>query len=156
MVPAFPTPESQTLDNWRAAFESQVGSLTEGSVLVGHSLGAGFILALLEGSDVSVLGTFLVSGFIGRLGLDEFDTVNDSFVCRPFQWERICRRAGEVHVYNSNTDPYVPLAKGEQLAQHLGVPLTIVDNAGHINADAGYRSFPRLLSDLSSLLGSVD
>ena len=86
LVPAFPTPESQTLDNWRAAFESQVGSLTEGSVLVGHSLGAGFILALLEGSDVSVLGTFLVSGFIGRLGLDEFDTVNDSFVCRPFQW----------------------------------------------------------------------
>ncbi len=153
IVPRFPTPEGQNLVNWSATFKQQVGTVSETMIMVGHSLAPGFILNLLEKSDVAVKGTFLVSGFLGTLGLDAFDPINESFVCGDFDWERIRRTAGEVHVYNSNNDPYVPLEKGNELAEHLGVELTVIEHGGHINADAGFRSFPRLLEDLKPLLG---
>lgn len=154
VTPAFQTPEGQNLEKWYADFNAKIGSLKVDMVLVGHSLGAGFILNLIEGSSEPVRGIFLVSGFLGRLGLERFDPLNESFVCRDFQWDRIRQNAGAVHVYNSDNDPYVPLAKGQELAEKLGVDLTIVHSGGHINTAAGYRSFPLLLKDLQTLLGA--
>jgi len=153
-VPAFPTPDGQNLENWLAAFGDQVGTVSSDMVFVGHSLAPGFILNLLENSERAVKGTFLVSGFLGKLGLEDFDPINESFVCREFDWERIRANAGDVHVYNSDDDPYVPLAKGEELARNLGVELTVVKGGGHINASAGFKTFPLLLENLSRLLGS--
>ncbi|MHB8388901.1 MAG: RBBP9/YdeN family alpha/beta hydrolase [Acidobacteriaceae bacterium] len=154
VTPAFQTPEGQNLTTWQAEFNAKIGALKANMVLVGHSLGAGFILNLIEGASEPVTGTFLVSGFLGKLGLERFDPPNESFVCRDFQWERIRQNAGEVHVYNSDNDPYVPLSKGKELAEKLGVELTIVHGGGHINTSAGYRSFPLLLKDLQTLLGT--
>lgn len=156
VTPAFPTPGGQNLDIWRAEFRAKIGLLAPDMVLVGHSLGSGFILNLLEESNAPVRGTFLVSGFLGRLGLEEFDPINESFVCRDFQWDRIRQNAGEVHIYNADNDPYVPLAKGKELAEMFGVELTVVPNGGHINASAGFRSFPLLLKDLQPLLAGCE
>jgi len=156
VTPTFPTPGGQSLDIWRAEFRAQVGFLAPDMVLVGHSLGVGFILNLIEESKVPVRGTFLVSGFLGRLGLEEFDPINESFVCRDFQWDRIRRNAGEVHIYNADNDPYVPLAKGKELAETFEVELTVVPNGGHINASAGFLSFPLLLKDLQPLLSGCE
>jgi predicted alpha/beta hydrolase family esterase len=89
---------------------------------------------------------------LGKLGLEQFDVINESFVCREFNWEQIRRNAGKVYVYNSDNDPYVPLSKGKELAEKLGVKLIIIKNAGHINASAGYTTFPRLLEDIRTLL----
>jgi len=122
-------------------------------ILVGHSLGPGFILNLLERSRATVWGTFLVSGFLGSLGNPEFDTVNETFVSRDFDWPRIRSHAGVIHVYNSDNDPYVPLEKGRELAERLGVGLILVEGGGHMNANAGYLSFPRLLDDIRKLIG---
>ncbi|MFH2074024.1 MAG: alpha/beta hydrolase, partial [Pseudomonadota bacterium] len=151
-VPIFPTPEGQSLDSWKTAFSKQVGNLTSNMVLVGHSLGPGFILSLLEEAKVPIIGTFLVSGFLGKLGLEDFDPINESFVCRDFRWERIRLNAGDIHIYNSDNDPYVPLTKGEELAKRLGVQLTVIKKGGHINASAGFLSFPQLLEDLKLLI----
>lgn len=41
---------------------------------------------------------------------------------------------------------YVPLEKGQQLADKLGVDVTLIKNAGHFNARAGYMEFPDLLT----------
>jgi uncharacterized protein len=153
-VPTFPTPEGQNLNNWRSSFREQIGNVTRDMILVGHSLGSGFIFSLLEESDMPVKGTFLASGFLGKLGLEEFDLINESFVCREFNWKRIRENAGKVYIYNSDNDPYVPLVKGEELAEKLGVRLTVIKNGGHINASAGFRTFPRLLEDLRPLLNS--
>jgi uncharacterized protein len=151
-LPQFPTPEGQTLDAWRAIFAERVGQLDESTILIGHSLGAGFILNLLEEAQVPVLGCFLVSGFVGLLGLPEFDAVNASFVEREFDWQRIKRNAGHVHVYNGDNDPYVPLSRGADIATHLGVTLQVIKGGGHINASAGYTTFNKLLNDILKLL----
>jgi predicted alpha/beta hydrolase family esterase len=151
-VPILPTPEGQTLSNWLNIFEEQVGKLDENMILVGHSLAPGFILNLLERSSVKILGIFLVSGFLGKLGLEDFDPINESFVCGQFDWDKIRGNAGSIYVFNSDNDPYVPLEKGEELSNELGVELNVIHNGGHINADAGYKEVPFLLDAINSIL----
>ena len=151
-VPSFPTPEGQNLESWKTVFREQVGALQHDMVLVGHSLGPGFILNLLEEATIPIIGTFLVSGFLGRLGLEDFDPVNETFVCRDFSWDHIRINAGKIYIYNSDNDPYVPLAKGEELAKKLEGKLTVIRNGGHINASSGFNSFPQLLKDLKSVI----
>lgn len=151
-LPGFPTPEGQTLKAWRGLFKERVGELDSSTILVGHSLGVGFILNLLEESSFPILGSFLVSGFVGLLGLPEFDAVNASFVDRQFDWPRIKRNAGSVRVYNSDNDPYVPLSRGQEIAKHLGVELTVIQSGGHINASGGYTRFPQLAIDILGLV----
>lgn len=154
LTPSLPTPEGQDPDNWRRLFAEQCGPLTTGTILVGHSLAPAFILSLLEDTKVPVKGTFLVSGFLGTLGLPDFDSVNEAFTCRKFKWDLIRRNAGKIRVYNSDTDPYVPLSKGRELSRHLKTELVVIKNGGHINASAGFEVFPRLLEDLKPLLST--
>lgn len=151
-VPSMPTPDRQNLQVWREEFAVQVGDITPDMILVGHSLAPAFILDLLERASNAVLGTYLVSGFLGKLGLEDFDKVNESFVCRDFDWSKIRENAGEIHIYIGNDDPYVPQTKGEELAALLSTQLTVIPGGGHINESAGYKSFPQLLTDLEHLL----
>jgi predicted alpha/beta hydrolase family esterase len=152
LVPCFPTPEGQNLRSWLKVFKAQVGVLEPNMILVGHSLGSGFILCLLEQTKVSVLGTFLVSGFLGSLGNPEFDVVNKTFVSRRFDWSHIRYHAGMTQVFNSDNDPYVPIQKGHELARRLGVDLTVIKGGGHINAESGYLSFQILLDKILNLI----
>jgi uncharacterized protein len=151
VVPQFPTPEHQTLKNWLKVFDSDVGKLTPNVILIGHSLGVGFILRILELTKRPVAASFLVSAFLGKLGLPEFDKVNADFVTKPVNWKHVRATAGIVRVYNGDNDPYVPLSKGQEIAKALGVQLTVVKGGGHINAEAGYTQFSQLLDDLKGL-----
>jgi predicted alpha/beta hydrolase family esterase len=152
VVPRFPTPEGQSLESWLRVFEADVGQLEKNFILVGHSLGAAFALRLLEQAKATIAGTFLVSGFLGDLGLPDFDRVNADFVRKEVDWKRAKAHSASFHVYSGDNDPYVPLDRGKQLAKHLGVNLVIMKNAGHINADSGFQSFPTLFHDLSIIL----
>jgi uncharacterized protein len=151
VVPAFPTPDGQNLNAWKEVFNREIGDLRANMILVGHSLGVGFILNLLEDAKSPIRGCFLVSGFVGLLGLPQFDAINSTFVDKPFDWITIKRNSGTVHVYNSDNDPYVPLDRGKEIARNLGVELTVIKNGGHINASAGYTQFAKLAEDLITL-----
>ncbi|MFX4778105.1 alpha/beta hydrolase, partial [Acinetobacter baumannii] len=68
VVPQFPTPDGQKFSAWRKVFEEQVGQLDHEMILVGHSVGAGFVLRMLdEANDHPVKAAFLVAGFLGKL-----------------------------------------------------------------------------------------
>jgi uncharacterized protein len=150
--PQFPTPTGQSLQSWQKIFDNQFRSVQSDMVLIGHSIGAGFILNLLEQSSKPVIATFLVCGFIGNLDLPKFDLVNQSFVCRDFDWQKIRHNMGKAYIFASDNDPYVPLAKSEELADKLQIPVILVPGAGHINAEAGYTKFPLLLEHIQTLL----
>lgn len=151
-VPAFPSHQYQNISTWRQTFKEQVGSLHEHMILVGHSLGAGFMLNLLEESSSPVAASFFLAGFTGKLGLPDYDPQNESFVCRPFDWEKIRHNAGRVFVLNADNDPYVPLSRGEELARNLQVPLTLIPGGGHLNSESGYTTFPMVFQLLKGLL----
>jgi len=46
--------------------------------------------------------------------------------------------AKEVHMIVSNDDPWVQLDEVQTLASHFHASLTVLENAGHINADSGH------------------
>lgn len=154
LVPKFPTPDGQNLTAWAEAFRSEAGALTPETILVGHSLGAGFVLNLLQESPVQIRAAFLIAGFLGTLGLPDYDRINATFVCREFNWPLIKQKAGTIIVMNGDDDPYVPVAKGRALADALAVSLHVVPGGGHLNAECGYISFPLLESTIRPFLTS--
>lgn len=148
LVPAFPTPEGQSLESWKKVMEQY--TIEEDDILVGHSIAPALILRLLEKNKVKA--AFLVAGFLGSLNMGEFDKINASFFAEPFDWEVIKNNCENIFVFGSDDDPYVPIAKEEELAEKLGVEPIVVEGAGHFNTDAGYTEFPQLLEKIKEVL----
>lgn len=46
--------------------------------------------------------------------------------------------AKEIQMIISDNDPWVQMDEAQQIASHYDIPLTVIENAGHINADSGY------------------
>jgi uncharacterized protein len=152
LVPQFPTPEDQSLEAWRSAFTANIGPLTSKHILIGHSVGAAFILNLLSTAQTVVHATFLVAGFCRQLGLPEFDPLNETFVTSSIDWEQVRRASGKLFLYAGSDDPYVPLQRALEVARELQTELIVVPNGGHLNKGAGFITFPRLLRDIDDVL----
>ncbi len=140
-VPEFPTPKNQNLSSWMEVFKKYEEEINEETIFVGHSLGASFILSVLEKTNKPIKTAFLVAGFIDLLNKKEFDELNQTFTDKKFDWKKIKENCKKFYVINSDNDPYVPLNKGKELAKNLGAELIVIKNAGHINKEAGYDKF---------------
>ena len=126
--------------------------LDKNSIVIGHSLGPAFLLHILERLNNPIKAAFFVAGFTGLLGNTTFDRLNKTFVTKSFDWNRIRNNCQKFYVINSNNDPYVSIEKGNNLAENLGVKLSILKNAGHINEQAGYITFDLLLEKVKKEL----
>ncbi|MFN8389940.1 MAG: alpha/beta hydrolase [Bdellovibrionota bacterium] len=147
-IPRMPTPEGQSLTNWLTAFQQQIGEVDESCTVIGHSVGAVFLLRLLERLSGPIGRSVFVAGFVGRLGAPEFDTLNATFVEAPYDWQTIRKNAGSVLCLSGSDDPYVPREQGRQLATNLNVQEQVIENGGHLNAGSGYLTFPLLLQEV--------
>ena len=154
--PRLPTPRGQSFAAWLDAYDRKVGSLPpSATVLVGHSLGAAFALRLVERAAGPIAGLFLAAGFIGALGLPEYDSINASFFITPFDWTGIRARRGHAcRCWAGDDDPYVPLIRSREMADRLGVKLDVVPGGGHLNAETGFNTFPQLRDAVLSLQGA--
>lgn len=145
-VPAFPTPEGQCLQTWFDIFNNSVGDLiNDKTILIGHSLGAAFILRWLEKTKPKVQTVILVGAFIGTVGHDQFDSINQSFFQTPFAWELIRQCSHNFISYYGTEDRYVSRSQFDYIANQLTAKKIIVANAGHFNKSSGYEQFPHLL-----------
>ena len=154
LIPQYPGPEGQNLENWLKTQHDYVGALSEGDILVGHSIGAAFTLRLLEHSEITVKAAILVSGFSHQLGLADFDPLNATFIEAPFDWVQIRKHAKTFVSFSGSDDPYVPLEYGRELASNLGIEARVIEHGGHLNAESGYSQFPELLMEICRLLDS--
>lgn len=142
-VPAFPDTNLPNRDKWMKHFENYKDHVNEDSIFVGHSLGAPFILNVLETLDKPVKASFLVAGFVGHIGLD-FDPHIKSISIRNFNWDAIRKNCKKFVIFTSDNDPYVPIEKAEELHEKLPSELIIIPGAEHLNAGSGYFSFDEL------------
>lgn len=144
--PRFPTPEGQFLQAWLKAYDCAVEPLPAApTILVGHSLGAAFALRLVERASRPFDGLFLAAGFIGALGLPDYDPINQSFFAGSFDWIAIRERRGRAcRCWAGDKDPYVPLSRSQELADFLNAPLEVVPDGGHLNSETGFDTFPQL------------
>ena len=150
-VPTFPTPDEQNLDNWLKVIGKYKNYFNNETIVIGHSIGAGFLLNIIEQLNITIKAAFLVSGWVGLLN-DPLDEINKTFVDRKFDWNKIKINCEKFFVYNSDNDPYIPLKLGQDLANNLGVDLILVKNGGHINIKAGFIEFPLILENIITLI----
>lgn len=144
-VPILPTPENQNLDNWLNIISPYLTGLGEESILVGHSIGAVFLLSILEKLEMPIRNAIFVSGFLHNLGNKKFDEINKSFYAKDFDWLRIRNNAKNIVVFHGSNDPYVPVKEAEILANALEAKIKIIEGGGHLNESAGFKEFPELL-----------
>ena len=146
-VPKFPTPIGQSLESWTRVFSEYESKINEETVLIGHSLGAAFILNYLEKTNKKIKAVFMVAGFF-QLANNQYDEINKSFVGKQFNWEKIKSSCGKFFVFSSDNDKYIPFDMSKQLATNLNAEFNVVHNGGHLNKDAGYEDFPLLLDTI--------
>lgn len=147
-VPEFPTPDGQTLENWRGAFADYYQLIDNDTILIGHSLGPAFILDILERAEEPVIASFFVAPFIDFLGNPDFDKINKTFVDREFDFEKIKKNCGKFFVFHSDNDPYVPMDTANKFAENIGTKVEVVKGAGHFNSKTGYDKFKILLEKI--------
>lgn len=155
--PRFPTPQGQSLEAWFEAYDRAVGSLLPApTILVGHSLGAAMALRLVERAVAPFDGVFLAAGFVGALGLPDYDPINASFFATPFEWAGIRERKGSAsRCWAGDDDPYVPLLRSQEMADHLDAPLEVIAGGGHLNDETGFNTFPQMRDAILAARGSI-
>jgi uncharacterized protein len=146
-IPEFPTPENQSLKNWSNTLKDQVHfTLDKDTILIGHDLGANFILHILDiDMNEPVRKAILVSGFCNKLGHKVFDELSSTFIEKEFNWDRIKSNATEFIIYQGEGDPYVPIFEAEELEENLDAELNIIPDGQHLNEEAGVIIFEELL-----------
>ncbi len=149
IVPQFPTPENQTLENWLEVLEEYKNFINENTLFVGHSLGVPFALNVIEQNKIGK--AFLVSGFFGKAEND-FDESMKTFAQRDFDWGKIKSNCEKFYVFHSDNDPYIKLEKGRELADKLDAEFIVVKDAGHFNEESGYTEFELLLEKIKKEL----
>ena len=150
IIPKFPTPIGQTLESWLKVMKKYDDKINQDTILIGHSLGAAFILDYLEQADKEIRTAILVAGYHESLE-NPFKKLNKTFVERKFNWTKIIENCENFIVIGSDNDEYIPERVPRQMAFILDAELHIIHNGGHLNADAGYKKFPLLLEIVGKL-----
>ena len=141
-VPLFETKEPTLFSDWLETFEPYRQKISKDSIVIGHSVGVPFLLKILESTPAKA--AFFVAGFATNPH-NEFTPVMKDIADRTFDWTAIHSNCQKFAVIHSDTDPYVPIEKAQELAEKLRVKVTLIKGAGHFNESAGYTEFPQLL-----------
>lgn len=145
-----PTPDAPVCDKWVSEIK-RIVDLENGHeiYLVGHSLGVPAILRYLEKENKNnVNGCVLVSGPSEKNNNRKID----SFLDKPFDFEKIKSNVSKFVIIHGDNDPNVPLSNAETLAKELGGELIIVKNGGHLNGSSGWTTLPQCLDALNKIM----
>lgn len=148
-VPRFPTPEGQNLENWLKTFERYQDKVNKETVFVGHSMGPGFFLRLLERRTSPIKAAILAAPFDGFIGEEPYDTLNKSFIDHPFDWEKIKQNCKKFVVYAGDDDPYVANKFSQNVADGLGVKLKLIKGGKHLGENL--KEFAEVLEEIKKL-----
>lgn len=152
IVPRFPTPLDQSLESWTRTIAKYENSINEETVLIGHSLGAAFILSYLEKTGKRINVAFLIAPFHKLLG-SPYDQLNRTFIDKQFDWKKIKSSCNKFFIFASDNDKHIPLHITKELVKNLSGKFTIVPNGGHLNKESGCDRLPILLKTIRAELG---
>ena len=145
-VPTFPTPQGQYLDNWVKIAESTIRDASPAdTIIIAHSIGPACALRLAERAKTPFKSLFLVCPFLQKLGLQDYDPPNETFIRHLFDWKKVKAGAKKIICLAGDNDPYVPLAYSKGVADKAAASLRIIEKGGHLNSESGYSEFPLLL-----------
>jgi uncharacterized protein len=141
MVPAMPNKQNADYIAWSIWFEKVVPYLRDGAVLIGHSLGGGFLLRYLTENNlpVRISQLHLVAPVVDAI---DCPGVGD-FVIDVATWSHFASRIEAVHLWHSSDDTLVPMHHSERFkAVYPEAVLHTFTDRGHLLQS----EFPELLS----------
>jgi hypothetical protein len=128
---------------WKIWFEKMVPYLRDGCILIGHSLGGGFLLRYLTENTMPVRVGQL--HLVAPVVLDLEDC--EGFLIDTTTWAKFLTVPTVVHLWHSADDTLVPIAHSEAFAELY--PAAVL----HSFADRGHfltESFPELEATIKS------
>ncbi|HEY0010471.1 MAG TPA: alpha/beta hydrolase [Candidatus Paceibacterota bacterium] len=144
ILPRMPNSFNAKYGEWSIWFEKYVPLLNDEVILIGHSLGADFLVKYLTENNFpkKIVATVLVAGTYpnGNRALPEF-SIDSSL-------EHFAKQAGTIFLYHSKDDQVVPYEEVEKYTAAL--PNAVVrsfEDRGHFNQE----EFPELVADIKSL-----
>ena len=151
VVPKFPTPNDQTIKNWIKILDKNIKTYDDSLILIGHSSSPLVICAKLQEINKPIKACYFVAPFLGKIGNTIYDKANNNFVNYPFKWKKISRMS-KFYIYRTDNDPYIPEKFGKKISNNLKINETIIHNGKHLNSEAGFDTFPKLLEDIKNIL----
>jgi predicted alpha/beta hydrolase family esterase len=145
--------ENQTLSIWLdIAKKATEGWKPERTILVGHSLGGLTVLRLAEWAKEKPYHAVLAASPVGgSIHLPETPPDLRSFY-EDINGDDIRTGSKKIIVFIGSDDSIVPPEQSKRIARLCRSDRVItIENGGHLNADSGYVTFPRLLQELEEI-----
>ena len=126
--PDFPNADAPIYEEWKAFFEQNLrGKINECTILLGHSLGGGFIQRYLSEASLKVAEMVLIAPTINDCGIPQIS----NFFSVPFDYQRIKNSADNIFIYSGGKDPFIPASDGKFLAEKLSAHYRFFPDCGH-------------------------
>jgi len=146
LLPKMPNPMNAKYDEWRILFKKITSLLDNNVILIGHSLGAVFLVKYLSENKFpkKILATLLVSPPYDDKGMEE--SLGDFIL--PKSLDKLNKQGGKIFIYQSKDDKVVPYFHLEKYKKAL--PDAIIrefKKRGHFDQP----KFPELIKDIRGL-----
>jgi len=138
--PALQSADAPSLDRWSETLHAELDAMDTPRSVVCHSLAC-----LLWAREAA---TIAENGPVERVLLvappcpvTPIAGVTELYPT-PLDAGAMARSARSALVVGSDDDPYCPAGPGRSFARPLGLPITTIPGAGHVNPEAGYGPWP--------------
>ncbi|MBU0976273.1 MAG: alpha/beta hydrolase [Patescibacteria group bacterium] len=144
-IPKLKDNEKPILSRWTKSALRE-NSLDEGTIMIGHSLGAVLALRLVENSTAKVAGLITVSGWDFWSLVPEHKT----FFENPIEHKQIIKNASKRIVIHSDNDPYFTEYTAHEFSKRMKAKWMMLKGRGHFTKDSGVVEFPELLWEIEA------
>lgn len=149
-TPDFPTGKGyQTYTNWSGLLKVYLdaGLIHENTTIIAHSIAPVFVSKFLIENKIKVKKLVFVCGFNNYFGInEEYNMVNQSMYTDDLA--EIKKYCADIVCFYTNNDPYVKYDSEKEFADTITNHQVIISDGGHLNAESGYETFPKLLEYL--------
>lgn len=146
LQPRMPNNTNAHYNEWKIILDKIMEKVDEGVVLIGHSLGALFLVKYLSenNSTKKIKSLFLVAAPFD----DESKESLGSFVLDPTKIEDVGEKVGSITLYYSKDDPVVSFSESDKYLQKFPQAiLRVLDGREHFKQE----KFPEIISDLQNV-----
>ena len=137
-----------SLSAWLKTLAKYKKYINDKTILIAHSRGNAFLFHFLNTLKKPVSSVFLVAPWMTFIWYPKSWKKTDSFMKKPFQWNKIKNTSKYFEVFQSiNDSAGISVNDGERIAKYLGAKFNLVKNAGHFNIATykKFKEFPLLL-----------
>lgn len=142
-----PNSENPIIQEWVGYMKNNILLVDENTYFIGHSIGCQTILRFLETVDKKIGGAFFVSGWFDLQNLEnrESEEIARPWIENLIDIDKVNNVLPWSFVLLGDNDTWVPhdITK-QKFEKFLNSEVITIYNGGHITADDGYVSFPRL------------